>query len=83
MERIGELEPDIIICSGDIVDSAKNDVDYAVNLGEKLSKIAPSYYVYGNNEVESIYDIPLNEKELDEKFGFTTENIYNEVKAML
>ena len=74
LERIGELEPDIIICSGDIVDSAKNDVDYAVNLGEKLSKIAPSYYVYGNNEVESIYDIPLNEKELDEKFGFDDNN---------
>ena len=74
LQRIGELEPDIIICSGDIVDSAKNDVDYAVNLGEKLSKIAPSYYVYGNNEVESIYDIPLNEKELDEKFGFDNNN---------
>ena len=74
LKRISELEPDIIVCTGDIVNSAKDDVDYAVNLGRELSKIAPSYYVYGNNEVESIYDFPLNEKELDKKFGFDKDN---------
>ena len=74
LERIEALEPDIIICTGDIVDSAKDDIDYAVSLGEGLSKIAPSYYVYGNNEVETIYDFPLNEKELDKKFGFDKNN---------
>jgi len=74
LERVEELEPDIIICTGDIVNSAKDDVDYAVALGQELSKIAPSYYVYGNNEVETIYDFALNEKELDEKFGFDRNN---------
>ena len=74
LERIEALEPDIIICTGDMVDSAKDDIDYAVSLGEGLSKIAPSYYVYGNNEVETIYDFPLNEKELDKKFGFDKNN---------
>jgi len=74
LERIEDLEPDIIICTGDIVDSAEDDTDYAVGLGKALSKIAPSYYVYGNNEVESIYDFPLNEKELDKKFGFDKNN---------
>ena len=74
LERVKALEPDIIICTGDIVDSAKDDIDYAVSLGEELSKIAPSYYVYGNNEVETIYDFPLNEKELDKKFGFDKNN---------
>jgi predicted MPP superfamily phosphohydrolase len=72
--RVEELKPDIIICSGDIVNSAKDEVDFAVNLGQKLSKIAPSYYVYGNNEVESIYGFPLNEKELDKKLGFESDN---------
>ena len=43
-------------------------------MASKLSEIAPSYYVYGNNEVESIYGFPLNEKELDEKFGFNKTN---------
>lgn len=74
LERIEKLNPDIIICTGDIVDSAKDDIDYAVSLGKELSKIAPSYYVYGNNEVESIYDFTLNEKELDKKFGFNENN---------
>ena len=74
LTRIEELSPDVIICTGDIVDSAEKDRDYAVALGEELSKIAPSYYVYGNNEVETIYDFPLKEKELDEKFGFDNTN---------
>ncbi len=74
LERIKALAPDIIICTGDIVDSAVEDEEYAINLAKGLSKIAPSYYIYGNNEVETIYDFPLNEKELDAKFGFNSEN---------
>ncbi len=74
IKRIKALEPDIIICTGDIVNSAKEDLNYAVNLANELTKIAPSYYIYGNNEVESIYNFPLNEKTLDKKFGFTKEN---------
>lgn len=74
IERVEELKPDIIICTGDIVDSVNEDLDYAVDLAEKLSKIAPAYYVYGNNEVEGIYDVPLNQKELDDEFGFTENN---------
>ncbi len=68
--RVMELDPDIIILTGDIVNSAKEDVDYAVDLAGKLSSVAPSYYIYGNNEVESIYGFSMVEKELDEKFGF-------------
>lgn len=74
LARVEELKPDIIICTGDIVNSAEKDVDYAINLGKALSEIAPSYYIYGNNEVEDIYDVHFNEKDLDEKFGFNKEN---------
>ena len=74
INRVEALKPDIIICTGDMVDSAKDDVDFAVSLAKELSKIAPSYYVYGNNEVESIYDFLLNEKDLDKKFGFSAGN---------
>lgn len=74
LERVDALEPDVIIMTGDIVDSIEDDADYAVALAGELSKIAPSYYVYGNNEVESIYDFPLNEQALDEKFGFDKNN---------
>lgn len=73
LERIEALEPDIIICTGDIVDSLAEDSDYAVKLGGKLAKIAPSYYIYGNNEAEGVYDFALNKSELDKKFGFDDE----------
>lgn len=74
LERIKVLSPDIIICTGDMVNSAKEGSDFAAALGQELSKIAPSYYIYGNNEVESIFDVPLNEKSLDRKFGFDKNN---------
>ena len=74
IKRVETLEPDIIICTGDMVDSVKEDADSAAALAKGLSKIAPSYYVYGNNEVESVYDFLLNEKELDKKFGFNADN---------
>lgn len=80
LERVEALEPDIIICTGDIIDSVEDDTDFAVALAKELSKIAPSYYVYGNNEVEGIYDFALNEAELDKKFGF---NKYNRDEAAL
>ncbi len=74
LDRVKALEPDIILCTGDMVDSKKADTDFAVNLCGELAKIAPSYYIYGNNEVESIYDFNLNLKDLDKKFGFDDTN---------
>ena len=74
LERVEALKPDVIICTGDIVNSVNENLDYALKLGKELSKIAPSYYIYGNNEVESIYDFTFSEKELDEKFGFNANN---------
>ena len=74
LKRVEALKPDIIICTGDIVDTVKKDEAYALNLAEKLSKIAPSYYVYGNNEIESVYGFSLTEKELDAKFDYNKDN---------
>ena len=74
LERVEALKPDIIICTGDIVDSAIDDAEYAVTLAGGLSKIAPSFYIYGNNEIDSIYGFPSIESELDKKFGFDESN---------
>lgn len=73
IERVEKLEPDIIICTGDIIDSTNPDTLGIEKLGKELSAVAPLYYIYGNNEVETVYDIPLNEIDLDKKFGFTKE----------
>lgn len=74
IKRVKELNPDIILCTGDMVNSATDDAEFAVSLAKKLSEIAPAYYIYGNNEVETVYDVLLNEKDLDEKFGFDSTN---------
>lgn len=74
LARVAALAPDVIICTGDIVDSTKDDAEYAIDLGRTLAGIAPSYYVYGNNEVDSIYGFSFVEKDLDKKFGFEENN---------
>ncbi len=69
IRRVSKLEPDVIICTGDIIDSEKGITDNVIKLCEGLAEIAPSYYIYGNNEVENIYNMPLSKQSLDEKFG--------------
>ena len=75
ISRIKALTPDIIILTGDIVDSAIKDADYAISLAKELSAIAPSYYIYGNNEVESIYDVPLNERSWTKNSVLTAQTV--------
>ncbi len=58
----GELEEshcDIIVFTGDIIDSRDTDIDTALSLVEKCVKIAPCYYVTGNHEarVKAEYEI--------------------------
>ena len=74
IDRVEKLKPDLIIYTGDIVDSKAASDERAINLCKALSEVAPSYYIYGNNEVEKNYDVILTQEELDKKFGFTDEN---------
>ena len=74
ISRVEKLNPDLIIYTGDLIDSKSKSTDRVTSLCEKLSDIAPSYYIYGNNEVEKYYDNPLTQKSLDKKFGFNDEN---------
>ena len=43
-------KPDIIVVSGDLVDTDKTNVDVAILFVENLCKFAPVYYVMGNHE---------------------------------
>ena len=74
IERVGKLQPDIIVYTGDILDSQVATNDAVVSFCEALAKIAPSYYVYGNNEVERYYDTTMTQDALDAKFGFDDTN---------
>ena len=58
---IGMLErqaPDLIVITGDMVDSNHMDVDVAIRFAENIAGIAPCYYITGNHEawLETEYD---------------------------
>ena len=50
VDRIRECEPDMIVLTGDLVDSNHTNVDRAVQFGDEIVKICPVYYVTGNHE---------------------------------
>ena len=43
-------EPDIILLTGDLVDSRNTDIEVAISFSKKATAIAPTYYVSGNHE---------------------------------
>ena len=52
IERVKEQEPDLILMTGDMLNSSDENTDIAVNLIEDLLAVAPVYYSYGNHEEE-------------------------------
>lgn len=48
--RIRECEPDMIVLTGDLVDSNHTNVDRAVQFVDEIVKICQVYYVTGNHE---------------------------------
>lgn len=57
LELLLESRPDIIVITGDLVDSGHTDIDIAVSFAEEADRIAPVYYVTGNHEARlSQYD---------------------------
>lgn len=47
---LADSRPDIIVITGDFVDSRHTDMDTALHFAEEAVKIAPTYYVSGNHE---------------------------------
>ena len=74
LNRIEKLAPHVILLTGDCADAGRPGAEKVFSLCEKLAQIAPSYYIYGNNEVETVYKMALTQDALDEKFGFNNEN---------
>lgn len=53
VEKIKKVEPDLIVFTGDLVDSRRYDDKPSLKLMRKLVKVAPVYYVTGNHEWKS------------------------------
>jgi len=50
LDKIKAQQPDIILLTGDLVDSSRTDLEIAIHFAEKAALIAPVYYVTGNHE---------------------------------
>lgn len=57
ISMLENAEPDIIVITGDMIDSRNTNIDIALAFAEKAAQIAPCYYVTGNHEARvSEYD---------------------------
>ena len=50
LKMLRGAEPDIIVITGDMVDSRRTDLTVALNFAKEAVLIAPTYYVTGNHE---------------------------------
>lgn len=57
IHTLRQSEPDIIVMTGDLVDSRRTEIEIALQFAEEAVKIAPCYYVPGNHEARLLeYD---------------------------
>lgn len=57
LQMLAECQPDIIVITGDLIDSQHTDKEIALSFAQESVKIAPTYYVTGNHEAScSEYD---------------------------
>lgn len=73
LDRIGKLDPDIIVLTGDCVDQDA-DIAPAVSLCRALADIAPTYYIYGNNECAKAFSSTMTLEALDAAIGATDDD---------
>lgn len=64
--KISDANPDIIVITGDLIDSNHTNIDVAMELVEGASELAPIYYVTGNHEAWS-EDYPILRERLEQK----------------
>ncbi|MDD4370101.1 MAG: metallophosphoesterase [Anaerostipes sp.] len=50
IKKIRKSKPNIIVLTGDLIDSSHTDIETALNFVKKAKEIAPTYFVTGNHE---------------------------------
>ena len=51
IQLLSQTDPDIIVLTGDLIDSRHTDIEIALDFARLAIKLAPVYYVSGNHEV--------------------------------
>ena len=69
LEILSDAEPDIIVITGDVIDSYNTDVEVSLQFVEKAVEIAPCYYVTGNHEARLSKEVYLDFEEKLEGYG--------------
>ena len=54
IQLLSQTEPDIIVLTGDLIDSRQTDIEIALAFAREAMKIAPVYFVSGNHEARVI-----------------------------
>lgn len=67
-ERIKKLNPDIIALTGDCV-NYNGDINDVKSVCFELAKIAPTYYIYGNNEWRRAFNCDTTLESIDKITG--------------
>ena len=78
LEKINNINPDIIVVTGDLIDSNNTNVDVAMKLINKVINISPIYYISGNHEAWS-----TSYKELKSKLEDSGVIVLENEKAQL
>ncbi|AOY74985.1 metallophosphoesterase [Clostridium formicaceticum] len=80
-KKIKEINPNIIVITGDLIDRRNTSIDIAVKFVKQINMIAPIYYVSGNHEeLSGKYDLlkreleKLNVQIVDNAFVALIEN---------
>ncbi|MDD3745935.1 MAG: metallophosphoesterase [Anaerostipes sp.] len=80
--KIKRQEPDIILMVGDMLNDTSKDSHVPVELIQKLKKIAPIYYSWGNHEEDYRKKATSNlKKELEDAGAVVLERKYEDIKV--
>ena len=71
LKMVDDLNPDIVVITGDLVDGEKDNFDVALNLIDDLSKKYKIYHVIGNHEEKALL------KKYKEKYDDYFSQLYN------
>lgn len=50
LETLRDSNPDLIVLTGDLIDSRRTNIDVGISFAARAAEIAPTYYVTGNHE---------------------------------
>lgn len=70
IRQVAGQKPDLILITGDILNSSSKNVEIAVTLIEKLSQLAPVYFSMGNHE-----------REYEERYGTDLASVFERAGA--